>query len=72
MSSLGLFLQEKELIQEFLQTTKAPCDNCQNAESCREANLACPSFRAWVNERDNYQDFSPVPSTEIYLSIYRR
>lgn len=70
MDSVDMFIEEKEYIQDLLAKEKSPCENCQNFESCKNAKLACLSFKAWVNEKGDYKDFSVIPTNGIYHSIY--
>lgn len=69
--SIGRLMDGKELVKDFLQNEKAPCDDCENRSTCKEYSLACYSFKAWVNNTASYEDYSRLPDNEVYSSLYR-
>ncbi len=69
--SIGSLVEGKELVKDFLQNEKAPCDDCESQRTCRDYSLACHSFKAWVNDTTSYEDYSKLPDNEVYDSLYR-
>lgn len=52
-----------------LAKIKAPCDNCEHAQICRDEELSCRSFHNFVKRGTNKPTMTP-PNKAVFLKIF--